>query len=634
MTHYSQLRSHFMNRITIVLITCMLSLAGFQEVQAQRRGGGGGGGRGGGGGFHGGGGAVNRPAQVSRPQVSRPQVSRPTSAPHMNRPSAPVQNRPQMNRPSNNLPSMPSRPVQRPSNPAQVARPNLPNTGNRPTTLPGKPNTSLPGVGGNRPGGGNGLPGGVTRPGTGNNLPGGVNRPGTGNNLPGGVNRPGGSGNIGGGVARPGGDRPGGINRPGGGGMTRPNPGDLGDFLGMDKPLRPGNGGNRPGIGDNRPGMGNNRPGGIGDNRPGIGDNRPGIGNNRPGGIGDNRPGIGGDIRPGGGGSGERWPNNKRPDWANNRPIINKPINIGNQINTNINRRPTWNNINNNQINVINNRWNGVVTRPGSPLNNWGVNNPGRVGYWHGWAHGVQSGWRYNNYHNNWFGASWWGSHRFPYCGWNYAHALPYYPYNYWWRRPAWTSFATFFTWGAANAAFSQPVYYDYGTGGNVVYQDNSVYIGGQQVASAPEFAESAASLATVEPPANEEEAVKSEWMPLGTFALSTGEKDTDPSRILQLAVNKEGIIAGTLFNHETDESQGIQGKVDKDTQRVAFRIGEKDHIVAETGLYNLTQEEAPLLVHFGKDKQENYLLVRLENKDEDGDKKPATTENKDGVKP
>jgi hypothetical protein len=60
--------------------------------------------------------------------------------------------------------------------------------------------------------------------------------------------------------------------------------------------------------------------------------------------------------------------------------------------------------------------------------------------------------------------------------------------------------------------------------------------------------------------------------------------------------------------------SQTIQGRVDKDTQRVSMRIGDKENIVVETGLYNLTQNEAPMLVHFGPDKVEDWLLVRLEN--------------------
>ncbi len=173
---------------------------------------------------------------------------------------------------------------------------------------------------------------------------------------------------------------------------------------------------------------------------------------------------------------------------------------------------------------------------------------------------------------------------------------------------------SNWFTWSAAPpVTWSQPAYYDYGTGGNVTYQDNSVYINGEQVATADEFAESAAALATVPPPANEDEAAKLQWMPLGTFAVSTDEKDVKPSRVVQLAVSKEGIVSGTLYNYDTDKAQTVQGKVDKDTQRVAIRFGDSDEVVAETGLYNLTQEQAPVLVHFGKDKVENYLLVRLE---------------------
>ena len=32
-----------------------------------------------------------------------------------------------------------------------------------------------------------------------------------------------------------------------------------------------------------------------------------------------------------------------------------------------------------------------------------------------------------------------------------------------------------------------------------------------------------------------------------------------------------------------------------------------------ETGIYNLTKDEAPMLVHFGKDKTEQWLLVRMD---------------------
>ena len=171
--------------------------------------------------------------------------------------------------------------------------------------------------------------------------------------------------------------------------------------------------------------------------------------------------------------------------------------------------------------------------------------------------------------------------------------------------------------WFAASApqqVWAEPVYYDYGQGGNVVYTDNSVYINGEQIATTTEFAQSAADLATVQAPETEAEAQQAEWMPLGTFAVSAGEKDVDPTRMVQLAVNKQGVISGTLFNTQTEETQSIQGQVDKQTQRVAMRVGESEDLIVESGLYNLTQNEAPVLVHFGTQKTENWLLVRLED--------------------
>ena len=52
------------------------------------------------------------------------------------------------------------------------------------------------------------------------------------------------------------------------------------------------------------------------------------------------------------------------------------------------------------------------------------------------------------------------------------------------------------------------------------------------------------------------------EWMPLGTFAVSTNEKDVEPSQVVQLAVNRDGIISGTLYNIDTDQAQAVQGQI------------------------------------------------------------------------
>jgi hypothetical protein len=437
-------------------------------------------------------------------------------------------------------------------------------------SLPGAVNR--PGVGG-RPGIDNSLPGAINRPGIDNSLPGVGNRPGVGgrpgidNSLPGAGNRPG-LGN------QPGiGDGPGIANRPGFGG--RPSPGDLGDFLGMDQPLRPD--GNLP----TRPGQGGGR---IQDQYPLRPDNRPLGPNNRPGQVGDN--------------------------------FVNRPIDIGNDFNfnTNINYRPQWANINNNALNGVRSNWQSALggAAVAGGLYNWGANHPDRVGYWNGWGNNIRDQWP-GFYHNDCFGPDWWQSHNHAFSGWHYGYAFANHDWSYWWSQPTWPDFSNWFTWSAPATAWSEPIYYDYGEGGNVVYQDNSVYIDGQQIATADEFAQSAAALATVAPPASEEEAAQAEWMPLGAFAVSTNQKETEPPYAIQLAVSKEGIVSGTFYHTQNDQAYTVQGQVDKETQRVAFRIGGSDAFVAETGLYNLTQDEAPLLVHFGPDKTETWLLVRME---------------------
>ena len=106
--------------------------------------------------------------------------------------------------------------------------------------------------------------------------------------------------------------------------------------------------------------------------------------------------------------------------------------------------------------------------------------------------------------------------------------------------------------------------------------------------------------------------------MPLGTFAVARNEQDVDPSSVMQLAVSQEGIVSGTLFNTSTDEAYTVQGQVDQETQRVAFRVGESEDLVLETGLYNLTQDEAAVLAHLGGEKVETWLFVRLEYSEED----------------
>ncbi len=174
------------------------------------------------------------------------------------------------------------------------------------------------------------------------------------------------------------------------------------------------------------------------------------------------------------------------------------------------------------------------------------------------------------------------------------------------WRACAWSDAAAYCGYTAA-----PPVYYDYGN--NITYQDNSVYVDGQDVGSGEQYYDQAAGLASTGAAA--EASPDADWLPLGVFALTESDKTTSDVSI-QLAVNKQGVIRGNSTDTVTNKNQVVQGSVDKQTQRVAFTVGDNTTNVVETGLYNLTKDEAPCLIHFGKDKTEQWLLVRLHKPD------------------
>ena len=159
---------------------------------------------------------------------------------------------------------------------------------------------------------------------------------------------------------------------------------------------------------------------------------------------------------------------------------------------------------------------------------------------------------------------------------------------------------------------WTQPYYYRYGSGGNVYYENNVVYVDGQEQYSAEEYYEQAAEIAASVPEISDEQAEQVEWMSLGVFAL-TQEGVSDTNLLLQLAVSKEGIIAGTLYNETTGTSRTVEGMVDKETQRAAWSPvdGKNTDVVMETGIYNLTKDEATALVHFGPNKTQTWVIAR-----------------------
>ena len=248
--------------------------------------------------------------------------------------------------------------------------------------------------------------------------------------------------------------------------------------------------------------------------------------------------------------------------------------------------------------------------------------NVGRANYWGGYYNPVNRWWGGNNWGGNnypYFGNRWW-SGRYVYRPFGYFNYIGYRPYGYWWGNPGWGGVNGFYS----GYGWNSPYYYDYGTGGNVVYRDNNVYVDGTQVGTAEEYAQSAAALAAVDP-AEVPATAAEDWLALGTFAVvesaDPGDKDKiEPSRFVQIAVDKKGFVTGTFFNKKTDETYSLSGKIDQKTQRMAFSIDDNKDIVFETGIYNLTQEQTPVLVHLGPNKTETFVFVRLNKPDE-----PAT---------
>jgi hypothetical protein len=148
-----------------------------------------------------------------------------------------------------------------------------------------------------------------------------------------------------------------------------------------------------------------------------------------------------------------------------------------------------------------------------------------------------------------------------------------------------------------------------------VYYENNVVYVDGQAAGTPEEYAAQSTALVASAPA----EVTDTEWLPLGTFAL-TREGVNDSQAMLELAVNKQGVLAGTYYNEATQVSRSLKGMLDQASQRAAigFADGKNADVVLETGIQNLTQDEAPALLHQGKDRSGPVLLVRLQAPAED----------------
>ncbi len=202
------------------------------------------------------------------------------------------------------------------------------------------------------------------------------------------------------------------------------------------------------------------------------------------------------------------------------------------------------------------------------------------------------------------YGGGYWD--RYPGYRWGWGR----YPNNWW----AWATAGALTAWWVSTPA--QPVYCDYGT--TLYYQGDQVVYQGNVIATADEYAAQAQQIAASIPEDVNTEQV--EWLPLGVFALGTSDGSVEDSTLfLQLAVSKEGIIAGTFQNTATGKSFEVEGMVDEKTQRAAWGPVGESWPIMETQLYNLTENETGALLHFENGQTQQWTLVRLDDPEKKG---------------
>jgi hypothetical protein len=218
---------------------------------------------------------------------------------------------------------------------------------------------------------------------------------------------------------------------------------------------------------------------------------------------------------------------------------------------------------------------------------------------------------RNNFWNHGYYNHNWWHDHPGAWfaAGWGLGAA---------WGWTTWPALGGWYGWGGD----VNPIYYDYGS--NVVYNDDEVYYGDQPVASADDFYQQASDIASA---AGSTDPNQGEWTPLGVFGLVQGEQ-ASASALFQLATNKSGTIAGNFSDMLTGNTLPVQGSVDQKTQRAAWTVGTNKDTVYEAGIYNLTKEEAPVLVHFGKDRTQQWMLVRMKQPDQNQQQPAATPQD------
>jgi hypothetical protein len=252
----------------------------------------------------------------------------------------------------------------------------------------------------------------------------------------------------------------------------------------------------------------------------------------------------------------------------------------------------------------------------------------------------------YGNNYGHWGGYGGWG-HGYGWGGWGYPGGFWGWPGGWW--CPGWSEGAAWTFLGVSTLLPFLGLAMSGGGGGggshkstppqNVTYTNNNVYVNGQPAGNVQQYYQQAEQLAdqglqqpppsytqqqyattsSYDPSLQQAGAMQQQqpdqsdqWQALGVFGLAEPGQ-TQSNMLLQLAINKQGVIRGNYMNELTNEKSQVFGALDKNTQRISWTIGQNNSTVFDTSLGALVQQDSQVLVHYGPDNTQEMALIRLD---------------------
>jgi hypothetical protein len=107
-------------------------------------------------------------------------------------------------------------------------------------------------------------------------------------------------------------------------------------------------------------------------------------------------------------------------------------------------------------------------------------------------------------------------------------------------------------------------------------------------------------------------DAAPGQWLTLGAYTLRTSDGDQG-TRILELAVDKQGRVRGSYFDMITNATQNVFGMIDQNTQQARWSLETNRQLTFVTTLDQLTQPQGVVNVKLPGGRVQQWQLVRME---------------------